>query len=151
MATVRRDLHLDPDTLPWVEQTPGVWFKLLRTSPSEERYTNLLKVAPGGLLARHRHPGPVEAWVIAGSWRYLEHDWVAGPGDYIYEPIGDVHTLVVDPAEEMITLFQVSGGVVYLDEHDEVVRIDTAQSKLDLYLAHCRANGLEPANIVFEP
>jgi quercetin dioxygenase-like cupin family protein len=149
MATVQRDLHLDPDTLPWVEQTPGVWFKLLRASPSEERYTNLLKVAPGGLLARHRHPGPVEAWVIAGSWRYLEHDWVAGPGDYIYEPIGDVHTLVVDPAEEMITLFQVTGGVVYLDEHDEVVRIDTAQSKLDRYLEHCRAHGLEPANIVF--
>ena len=45
-----------PITLPWVEQTPGVWFKLLRTSPSEERYTNLLKVAPGGLLARHRTP-----------------------------------------------------------------------------------------------
>ena len=66
MATVQRDLHLDPDTLPWVEQTPGVWFKLLRTSPSEERYTNLLMVAPGGLLARHRHPGPVEAWVIDG-------------------------------------------------------------------------------------
>ena len=83
------------------------------------------------------------------SWRYLEHDWVAKPGDYIYEPIGDVHTLVVDPVEEMITLFQVSGGVVYLDEHDREVRTDTAQSKLDLYLAHCRAHGLEPADIAF--
>ncbi len=101
---------------------PGVWFKLLRASPAEERYTNLLRVAPGGLLARHRHPGPVEAWVVKGTWRYLEHDWVAKAGDYVYEPIGDVHTLVVDPAEEMITLFQVSGGVVYLDDQDREVR-----------------------------
>ena len=69
-------------------------------------------------------------------------------GDYIYEPIGDVHTLVVDPAEEMVTLFQVSGGVVYLDERDEVVRVDTAQSKLDSTRA-CRSNGWNPAHIVF--
>jgi len=149
MATVQRDIHIDPETLPWVEQSPGVWFKLLRAAPSEERYTNLLRVAPGGLLARHRHPGPVEAWVLKGSWRYLEHDWVAKPGDYVYEPIGDVHTLVVDPAEEMITLFQVAGGVVYLDDQDREVRTDTARSKLDLYLAHCRAHGLQSADIVF--
>ena len=49
----------------------------------------------------------------------------------------------------MITLCQVSGGVVYLDENDEIIRTDTAQSKLDLYLAHCRSGGIEPANIVF--
>ncbi len=144
-----RDLHLDPSTLPWVEQSPGVWFKLLRAAPAEERYTNLLRVAAGGLLARHRHPGPVEAWVLQGSWRYREHDWVARAGDYVYEPIGDVHTLVVDPAEEMITLFNVAGGVVYLDTDDSVTRIDTAQSKLDLYRAHCAANGLDVAPVAF--
>jgi hypothetical protein len=49
----------------------------------------------------------------------------------------------------MITLFQVSGGVVYLDDQDREVRTDTARSKLDLYLAHCRAHDLAPADIVF--
>ena len=27
-------------------------------------------------------------YVIKGSWRYLEHDWVAEEGGFVYEPPG---------------------------------------------------------------
>jgi len=33
---------------------------------------------------------------MEGSVRYLEYDWVAGPGAFIYETPGLVHTLVTD-------------------------------------------------------
>jgi quercetin dioxygenase-like cupin family protein len=135
--------------LPWVEQGEGVWFKPLRLSPEREMWANLLKVAAGGLVNRHRHHGPVEAWVLQGRWRYLEHDWVAGPGFYVHEPEGDVHTLVVEPEEEMVTLFIVYGAIDYLDEEGNVVRTDTAQSKLELYEAHCRQHGIEPVDVVY--
>ena len=32
---------------------------------------------------------------MRGHWRYLEHDWVAKPGTFIYEPAGEAHTLVI--------------------------------------------------------
>ena len=132
-----------PTRSPGSSRAPASGSSCCAPRPPRSGTPTSLKVAPAACWRATGIPGPVEAWVIAGSWRYLEHDWVAGPGDYIYEPIGDVHTLVVDPAEEMITLFQgVRAASSTSTSEDGVVRVDTAQSKLDLYLAHCREHGL---------
>jgi hypothetical protein len=55
---------------------------------------------------------------MRGHWRYLEHDWIARPGTYIYEPAGEAHTLVImdDSPEPMITMFILEGGLIYLDK-----------------------------------
>ena len=64
------------------------------------------------MLSRHCHPSPVYGYVIKGSWRYIEHDWIAREGMFVFEPPGEVHTLVVDDdVEEMITLFHVCGAI----------------------------------------
>jgi quercetin dioxygenase-like cupin family protein len=138
-----RDTMIPSADLPWVPQAEGVWFKPLRISTSTGSWVNLIRMAPHGRVNRHRHIGAVEGWVLAGSWRYLEHDWTAAAGAYVFEPAGDVHTLVVEGDEEMITLFHVHGPIEYLDEAGEIVRVETAQSKLDLYREHCAAHGLE--------
>ena len=143
------DREVDSSTLPWVPQVEGVWFKPLRLAPHLDLWANLLKVSADGMLNRHRHHGPVDAWVMQGSWRYLEHGWVAGPGSFVHEPEGDVHTLVVEGGEEMVTLFIVRGPVDYIDDDDRVIRTDTAQSKLELYEAHCRANDLPIVDLVY--
>src|SRR6478609_3153799 len=66
--------------------------------------------------AVQRHAGGLHAWVFKGRWHYLEHDWVAEEGSYIFEPPGETHTLVVpDGCTEMITLFQVTGSLMYVD------------------------------------
>ena len=143
------DRQVSAADLPWVEQAEGVWFKPLRLSPEQDVWANLLKVSAAGTINRHKHYGPVEAWVLQGRWRYLEHDWVAGPGSYVHEPAGDVHTLVVEGGEEMVTLFIVYGKIDYIDEEGGVVRTDTAQRKLELYVAHCRANGLPILDVVY--
>jgi 2,4'-dihydroxyacetophenone dioxygenase len=143
------DRRIDANELPWVEQAPGVWFKPLRLSLERGMWANLLKVSPEGLLNRHRHLGPVEAWVLQGRWRYLEHDWVAGPGSYVHEPEGDVHTLVVEAGEEMVTLFLVYGAVEYLDDAGDIAYTDTPERKLQLYEEHCRAHGLPVLDVVY--
>ena len=38
-----------------------------------------------GLVNRHYHPQQVFAYTISGKWGYLEHDWVATAGDWVYE------------------------------------------------------------------
>ena len=55
---------------------------------------------------------------MRGRWRYLEHDWIAEPGAYIYEPAGEAHTLMIteDSPESMIAFFVVEGGLIYLDK-----------------------------------
>jgi 2,4'-dihydroxyacetophenone dioxygenase len=135
--------------IPWVEQAPGVYFKPLRISPAAGTWVNLLRVEAAGRVSRHRHLGAVQAWVLAGSWRYLEHDWVARPGDYVFEGAGDVHTLVVEPGETMETLFVIDAAYEYLNDANEVTGVESASSKLAAYRAHCEAEGLPLAPIVY--
>jgi quercetin dioxygenase-like cupin family protein len=143
------DLALRADDLPWVPQAEGIWFRPFRISPERGTWTNLLKFAAAGRMNRHRHVGAVEAWVIQGRWRYLEHGWVAEPGSFVFEPPGDVHTLMVEPGEEMLTLFHIEGPMEYLDDRDEVIAVETAQTKLDKCERFCREHGVEPLPVVY--
>jgi hypothetical protein len=72
----------------------------------------------------------------------LEHDWIAHQGDYVFEPPGEVHTLVVEEAEEMITLFHVFGALVYFDDDDQVVGHDDVHTKIEMCRRHFAATGL---------
>ena len=74
-------LELDGDEREWVPQSPTVAFRPLVLNVSQGYYINILRVRSSGVLSRHRHSGPVHAFTLRGSWRYLEHDWVASPGD----------------------------------------------------------------------
>ena len=83
------------DPRDWVPQSAHVSFKPLILNVSQGYYVNILRVRQSGVLSRHRHSGPVHALTLRGTWRYLEHDWVASAGDYAFEPAGETHTLVV--------------------------------------------------------
>src|SRR5580765_4889413 len=80
----------------WVPQAPRVWFRPLLLNTVNGEWVNLLRVRRSGVLSRHRHPAPVHGYGIRGSGRYLEHEWIAREGMYVFEPPGEVHTLVVD-------------------------------------------------------
>lgn len=127
----------------WVPLEENVWFRPLLLSASSGYWMNLLKVRKAGVLSRHRHPLPVHGYVIKGSWRYLEHDWIATEGGYVYEAPGETHTLVVDPhVEEMITLFQVNGAMIYVDPDGNQTGFDDVFTRIDKCRAHYSANGL---------
>lgn len=72
----------------WVPQAENVWFRPLCLNRSQGYWMNLLKVRKAGVLSRHRHPQPVHGFVLKGRWHYLEHDWVAEEGGYVFEPPG---------------------------------------------------------------
>ncbi len=137
-----------PDALPkderlWVPQTEDVWFRPLCLSATRGYWQNLLRVRRSGVLSRHRHPQPVHGFVLKGSWRYLEHDWVATEGAYVYEAPGETHTLVVDEGvDEMITMFQVNGAMIYVDPDGQVLAYEDVFTKIDMCRAHFEAVGL---------
>jgi len=66
------------------------------------------------MVETHYHVCTVHGYTIRGHWRYLEHDWIAKPGTYIYEPAGEAHTLVIteDSPEPMVAVFVVEGGLL---------------------------------------
>jgi 2,4'-dihydroxyacetophenone dioxygenase len=137
-----------PDAVPtderiWVPLEENVWFRPLLLGASHGYWMNLLKVRKAGVLSRHRHPMPVHGFVLKGEWRYLEHDWVATEGGYVYEAPGEIHTLVVDPhVAEMITLFQVNGAMIYVDPDGQATGYDDVFTRIDKCRAHYAANGL---------
>ena len=121
----------------WVPQAKNVWFRPLCLSASRGYWVNLLRVRKSGVLSRHRHPQPVHGYVIKGSWRYLEHDWVATEGAYVYEAPGETHTLVVDDdVTEMITMFQVNGAMIYVDPDGAVQGYEDIFTKIDMCRKH---------------
>ncbi len=127
----------------WVPQQTNVWMRPLLLCASRGYWMNLLRVRKSGVLSRHRHPQPVHAYVLKGSWRYLEHDWVAQEGGYVYEAPGETHTLVVDEhVEEMITLFQVNGAMIYVDPDGNTLGHEDVFTKIDLCRRHSASVGL---------
>jgi quercetin dioxygenase-like cupin family protein len=132
----------------WVPQADQVWFRPLCLNRSQGYWVNLLRVRKSGVLSRHRHPNPVHGFVLKGSWRYLEHDWVATAGAYVFEPPGETHTLVVpDSVEEMITLFQVNGVMYYVDPWGKSLGYEDVFTKIDMCREHYLKLGLGEAYV----
>jgi hypothetical protein len=52
---------------------------------------------PGAKLGTHYHVGTVRGYTMGGHWRYLEHDGIARPGTFIYEPAGEAHYVGLSP------------------------------------------------------
>lgn len=109
--------HLD-DPKYWVPYTEGMWIQPCAFDVTKGGFSLVLKGLPGAQLGVHYHVGSVRGYTMRGHWRYLEHDWIAKPGTFIYEPAGEAHTLVIteDSPEPMMTFFTVEGGLLYLDK-----------------------------------
>jgi 2,4'-dihydroxyacetophenone dioxygenase len=131
------------DELPWVPFDDGTChFKPLRFDLSTGTWTYLFKIKSNQTLNRHRHTGgSVTGYNIQGTWRYEGRDWVARPGSFIFEPPGDIHTLVTGE-EEVITLFILGGTLQYFDESDSILGQDDIYTVLKKYKDYCMEHGL---------
>ena len=135
----------------WVPQAPDVWFRPLLLNTVTGSWCNLLRVRKQGVLSRHIHPTWVTGYVIKGAWRYLEHDWVAREGAFVYEPPGAIHTLVVDErcgdVPEMITFFNIHGAMVYVDAAGRHTGYEDVFTKIAMCRAHYATVGLGEAYV----
>jgi 2,4'-dihydroxyacetophenone dioxygenase len=112
IANVERD-----NARKWVPYAEGVWIQPCCFDLTAGGFAILLKGLPGAQLGVHYHAATVRGYTLRGHWRYLEHDWIAKPGTFIYEPAGEAHTLVVtdDSPEPAEVYFDVKGAVIFLD------------------------------------
>jgi len=104
----------------FVPFTETVSSRPLWISPSQNMWSDILMATKAGLVNRHYHPQEVFAYTISGKWGYLEHDWTATEGDFVYESPGEAHTLVAFESDEpMKAMFIVKGPLIWLDEDGE--------------------------------
>jgi 2,4'-dihydroxyacetophenone dioxygenase len=138
-----------PDALPevYIENAPTdderlyvpfnetIFSRPLWISPTQNRWCDILMAKSAGLVNRHYHPHEVFAYTISGKWGYLEHDWTATAGDFIYETPGEGHTLVAYEHEDpMKVFFVVKGPLIWLDEQGE----SSGYFDVHNYIALCR-------------
>jgi 2,4'-dihydroxyacetophenone dioxygenase len=132
---------------PWVPYADGVWIQPCCFNVTSGGFSVLLKGLPGASLGVHYHVGTVRGFTMRGHWRYLEHDWVAGPGTFIYEPAGEAHTLVIadDSPEPALIFFVVEGGLIYLDKADggSFAAYEDGFSLLELTRSYYREAGFD--------
>ena len=133
---------LDQDMRVWVPVADGISYRPLFLSVSQGYWITITRVSKPGIVSRHHHPQPVHGLTLKGSWRYQEHDWVATEGSYIYEPPGDRHTLVVDPGQTMLTMFQVHGAMIQVDEAGRTLGFEDVFTRLAQCRSHFAKSGL---------
>jgi quercetin dioxygenase-like cupin family protein len=131
----------------WVPYADGAWFQPCHFNCTSGGFSVVLKGLPGAALGTHYHVGTVRGYTMHGHWRYLEHDWVAKPGTFIYEPAGEAHTLVItdDSPEPALIMFIVEGGLIYLDKpaNGAVAAYEDGFTLLDLTRKYYREAGLD--------
>jgi len=140
--------NIDPDDERlWVPYADGVWFQPCHFNVTTGGFSLVLKGLPGAAVGVHYHIGTVRGYTMRGYWRYLEHDWIAKPGTFIYEPAGEAHTLVVlkDSPEPAVIFFVVEAGLIYLDKPTDgnFAAYEDGFSALELCRKHYRESGLD--------
>lgn len=130
------------DEREWVPMAAaGVWMRPLLFDTVQGAWVTVVRMRTEGFISRHHHPAPVHAHVLKGSWRYLERDWVATQGTYVFEPPGDTHTLWADPGESL-TVFHISACLVELDEAGKAVGCADVFTRIGQAARHYEEVGL---------
>lgn len=137
-----RDLYTaaaasDDDERLYVPFTDTVSSRPLWISPARNMWCDILRAKGAGLVNRHYHPHQVFAYTISGKWGYLEHEWTATAGDFVYESPGEGHTLVAYEHEQpMKVFFIVQGPLIWLDDQGA----SSGHFDVHDYIALCEAH-----------
>lgn len=141
---------IDVESLPWFPFTPyseEFMVKLIKADPITGLWTTLLKIPAGAVLPLHHHAGTVMVWTIAGKWRYLEHDWVATPGSFVFETAGSRHTPANVGDDEVITLNMVQGDWNLMSPEGAVLAIENWKTMVERYVNFCKTKGITPVDV----
>ena len=114
------DTDLDDERL-WVPRGDSIFSLPLMFNVTNGSWINITRAHGEGIISRHRHSSPVTGYTLDGTWGYLEHEWTASKGTFIFEPPGETHTLVVHPeAGHMTVLFHNFGPLMTVDDAGNV-------------------------------
>jgi 2,4'-dihydroxyacetophenone dioxygenase len=136
--------YVDAQSYPWIPFTPysnEVFIKVLKIEPVSGTFVTLLKAPATMRLPKHHHCGTVMVYTIKGTWKYIEHDWTATPGSFVYETAASVHTPIAVAGDEIITLNIQVGDSLYLDDKDNIIAVENWKSVMKRHVEFHKARG----------
>jgi len=137
-------VHIGADDLPFVDIGDGSKLKVIQVKAQEGLWIVENIFQSGYEVPTHKHTGPVYAFTLAGSWKYLEYPSDLNvAGGYLFEPAGSVHTLHVPETNTETTdaVFVIHGANLNLDEAGNVTAVIDAAFVLEFYVALCEQAG----------
>lgn len=127
---------------PWVPFGPTAAIRHLLFDTRHNIFSNILWMKSAGVIGTHKHRGTVVMVCLEGSARYLEYDWVAGPGDFIYETPGLVHTLVSDNPKGVKLFGWLQGPIEFYDDKANFIETLDVWWFIHHYESYCGENGV---------
>lgn len=143
-------LCFDSSKSPWHPFTPysnDILLKMLHIDPVSGQVVMLIKAPAGSSLGVHDHFGTIHVYTIAGSWYYLEHDWVAKPGDFIYEVANSKHTFITKPGPDVELFVVLEGSLAFLDENGNQIGFENAKTFQQRYIDYCTEHNVPLVDI----
>jgi 2,4'-dihydroxyacetophenone dioxygenase len=142
---------IDDESIPWVPFAPyadNVSLKYFKLDPIRGEMIVMMKMPASAQLPKHHHSGTVIVYTIAGRWKYIEHDWIAGPGSVVFETAASSHTpQALEGGDDVVVLTIVVGDLIFLDDKDKVLAIENWKTSMDRYLAYCKSAGIAPKDL----
>ncbi len=125
----------------WIPLGDGQSFRPIAFGPGRARQL-VLRVEPGVVVGLHRHHGEVHAYTLSGQRRLLDPAGPVdiGPGDYVYEPAGNVDSWMAFGDEPCIVHIAIDGPMDTLGPDGEVRSSSGTPELLAAYRKWCAAN-----------
>ena len=127
---------------PWVPFGENAAIKHLLFDTRHNIYSNILWMKGPSVVGTHKHRGYVVMMCLEGSARYLEYDWVAGPGDFIQEVPGEAHTLVSEHPQGTKLFGWMQGAIDFYDENAAFVQTVDVWWFINHYETYCKEHGI---------
>lgn len=145
-------VHGMNDGLPWMPLPPPAdhaSMKLYALDRERGTVAVLLRIPPGTGFAPRRCSAPVAIFTLQGRWKYLENDWVAGPGSVVIAPADVLHTpyVLADGTDDAIVLLLAEGDQQWRDAQDGTIGSSDWRASLDRYRAYCRRRGANSPDV----
>ena len=127
---------------PWIPFGDRAAIRHLLFDTRHNIFSNILWMKSAGVVGTHKHRGTVVMVCLEGSARYLEYDWVAGPGGFIYETPGLIHTLVTDDPNGVKLFGWLQGPIEFFDDKGNFVETLDVWWFINHYENYCREHGI---------
>jgi redox-sensitive bicupin YhaK (pirin superfamily) len=85
-----RGFPVIPDDRPWIPTSYGEQ-KYLRLNLTTGEWVLFTRIQPDQQVAYHKHHGGLNLYVLEGELNFVDEEWIAGPGTYVFEPPGNTH------------------------------------------------------------
>lgn len=118
-------------TTPWTDCGPGIQIKVLAVDLEHHSVQYLARTGPGHNPGVHRHNADASIFILEGSVKNLTTGCEFGPGDFCFQPTGDVHEEVVGPEGVVSYVSQRGDSDVLIEFTDETGAVSDKYSVSD--------------------